>query len=108
MGRTENGDVVTREFCNEQLLSAAAAIVIFGSALTPAVAQQPSPKGPPQTMGEEGKLPATGTVGGATPEMGATPPKEMGASKRMGDEGKLPATGTMSGATPKMNSPADK
>ncbi len=28
-----------------------------------------SPKGPPKTMGDSGTLPATGTMGGAVPEM---------------------------------------
>ncbi len=82
----------------------AAAILIFGASLGPVAAEDsPSPKGPAKTMGDEGKLPATGTVGGSVPEMGATAPAEIGERKRMGDEGKLPATGAVSGATPKMN-----
>lgn len=78
--------------------------LICGIAVAPALAEdRPSPKGPPKTMGDEGKLPATGTVGGSVPEMGATAPAEIGERKRMGDEGKLPATAAGSGATPKMN-----
>ncbi len=60
----------------------------------------------PKTMGNEGKLPATGTVSDKVPDMGATAPVEGGPSKRMGDEGKLPATKAMSGATPQQNAPA--
>ena len=78
--------------------------LLCGMAVTPAFAEdRPSPKEPAKTMGDEGKLPATGTVGGSVPEMGATAPAETGQRKRMGDEGKLPATGAVSGATPKMN-----
>ncbi len=89
------------------LMSTAAAIVMFGATLVPAIAEdQRTPIAPPKTMGDEGKLPATGTVGGAVPEMGATDPKQIGPSKTMGDQGTLPATGAMSGATPKMNAPA--
>jgi hypothetical protein len=93
----------------------ATAALLLGAASLPALAQTAEPKGPPVTMGNEGKLPATGTVSGKVPEMGATGAGsgESGSSVspdgrlRMGDEpGKLPATGTVSGATPKMNAPA--
>jgi hypothetical protein len=93
----------------------ATAALLLGAASLPATAQTAEPKGPPVTMGNEGKLPATGTVSGKVPEMGATGAGsgESGSSVspdgrlRMGDEpGKLPATGTVSGATPKMNPPA--
>ncbi len=78
--------------------------LLCGMAVTPAFSEdRPSPKGPAKTMGDEGKLPATGTVGGSVLEMGATAPAEIGERKRMGDEGKLPATGAVNGATPKMN-----
>lgn len=77
--------------------------LVCGIAVAPALAEDPSPKGPAKTMGDEGKLPATGTVGGKVPDMGATAPAEVGQRKKMGDEGKLPATGAVSGATPKMN-----
>lgn len=97
-------------------LFAAVGLLATAGINAPSFAQDPSPKGPPKTMGDEGKLPATGTMGGRTPEMGATgagtgtgsdePSGRKGPPKRMGDEGKLPATGTMSGATPKMNPPA--
>jgi hypothetical protein len=82
------------------------------TALPVAAQAQTSPKGPPKTMGDEGKLPATGNVGGHVPDMGATQrPASSGAgsnspkgpSKTMGDKGKLPATGTVSGEVPKMN-----
>jgi hypothetical protein len=89
------------------LRAAAAAVVLVGSAVWPAYAEdRPAPIAPPKTMGDEGKLPPTGTVGGAVPEMGATAPVEIGPTKRMGDEGKLPATKAMGGATPPMTAPA--
>jgi hypothetical protein len=92
----------------------ATAALLLGAASLPATAQTTQPKGPPVTMGDEGKLPATGTVSGKVPEMGATGAGTGDAGSaspdgrlRMGDEpGKLPATGGMSGATPKMNAPA--
>lgn len=93
---------------------AAAAVVLMLGALAPASAEdQPVTKAPPKTMGDEGKLPATGTMGGAVPEMGAVPAEPSsgestspkGPPKRMGDEGKLPATGTMGGAVPEMTAP---
>ncbi len=44
--------------------------LICGIAVAPAFAEdRPSPKGPAKTMGDEGKLPATGAVSGATPKM---------------------------------------
>ena len=78
-----------------------------------------APKGPPKTMGDQGKLPASDTMRNAVPDM-TGPATESGATgesagtggsattgKRMGDEpGKLPATGTMSGAVPEMRGPA--
>lgn len=73
----------------------------------------PTTKGPPVTMGDEGKLPATGAVSNKVPEMGAAPaPAATGESTSvkgppvtMGDQGKLPATGTVSGAVPQMTGP---
>lgn len=94
-------------FLMKRLFSTAVAAILVGATLAPALAQdRPAPVAPPKTMGDEGKLPATGMVGGAVPAMGATAPVEIGPSKRMGDEGKLPATGAISGATPEMNAPA--
>jgi hypothetical protein len=90
----------------KHLLSAAAAGLLLGAVIAPAYGDDRTPIAPPKTMGDEGKLPATGAVSGATPDMGATAPVEVGPSKRMGDEGKLPATKGMSGATPQMNAPA--
>lgn len=101
----------------KSITTTAIAALLLGAASLPATAQTaPTTKGPPQTMGDEGKLPATGTISGKVPEMGATGAGtgEAGSSSatpdgrlRMGDEpGKLPATGGMSGATPKMNAPA--
>lgn len=97
----------------------AAAAVVLCAAFAPVHAgDQPSQKSPPKTMGEEGKLPATGTMSDKTPDMrgpevpgtpgpssneGSTSPK--GPATRMGDEGKLPATGTMRDKTPDMRGP---
>jgi hypothetical protein len=94
----------------------AIAALLLGASL-PAIAQDaPATKGPPVTMGDQGKLPATDTVSGKVPEMGATGASsgEQGAGsastkgppQRMGGEGKLPATGTVSGAVPQMTPPA--
>ena len=81
--------------------------------LTPAYAEDASsPKGPPKTMGDQGTLPSTSTVGEHVPTMGAQPaePKSgpltpKGPQVQMGDEGKLPATGTGSGRIPEMTGP---
>ena len=87
----------------------AAAILIFGVALTPAIAQDRPGATPPKTMGDEGKLPATDTMTGQVREQGATtavpntatPPRpDATPPKKMGDEGKLPATLSMSGQVP--------
>ncbi len=89
---------------------ATATVALMLGALAPASAEDPPvTKAPTKTMGDEGKLPATGTMGGAVPEMGAVPAEPgsgestspKGPPKKMGDEGKLPATGTMGGAVPK-------
>jgi hypothetical protein len=56
-------------------------------------------------MGDEGKLPATSSVGKQVPEMGATAPVESTGSHTMGDTGKLPATGTVGGAVQQQTSP---
>lgn len=93
-------------------LTASASIFALSLILTPAIAQDTSgPKGPPKTMGDEGKLPATGIGSDKVPDMGATEgsaatgagaagPK--GPPKTMGDEGKLPATGIGSDKVPQM------
>ncbi len=106
-------------------LSITSAIVIaaIGSASASAIADDGlAPKGPPKTMGDQGKLPASETMRNAVPDMtgpstgdastgestgtgGSASPK--GPAHRMGDEaGKLPATGTVSGKVPEMRGPA--
>ena len=92
------------------LSTTTAAIALLSAAFAPAIAEDRSgTKAPPKTMGDEGKLPATDTVTGKVPDMGATtaepntatPPRpDATAPKKMGDEGKLPATDTMSGQVP--------
>jgi hypothetical protein len=47
----------------------AACIVVFGLALSPAIAQDRPGATPPKTMGDEGKLPATKSMSGQVPEM---------------------------------------
>jgi hypothetical protein len=99
----------------KNIITIAVSTLLLGAALSPASAEdQPSTKGPPQTMGDDGKLPATGTVSGAVPEMRgpgvASSPSEAVPdtdAKRMGDSGKLPATGAMSGAVPQMTAPSE-
>ena len=94
------------------------AVLTFAAALATAHAEGASPvtKGPTETMGDEGKLPATNAAGSQVPDMtgpqsAATPSSGEGSSsgtsgkgpvKRMGDQGTLPATGTMGGAVPDM------
>jgi hypothetical protein len=81
----------------------------------PALADdQPSQKAPTKTMGDEGKLPATGTMNEKVQDMGATGPSSgtsgtghpKGGQHRMGNEGKLPATGTVGGALPETRAPS--
>ncbi|HRN84832.1 MAG TPA: hypothetical protein PK857_08425 [Hyphomicrobium sp.] len=106
--------------------SVTTALAIFaavGALSTVAIAtDRPSLKGPPQTMGDEGKLPASQTLTNKVPDMvgpetdsgatgassgtsGSSSPK--GPPQRMGDEaGKLPATGTVSGAVPNVRGPS--
>ena len=84
----------------------AAAALMVGVALTPAFADdQPSQATAPKTMGDEGKLPATSTVGSKVPEMGATEPMTNTGSHTMGDTGKLPATKATGGEVQQQTSP---
>ena len=47
----------------KRITMTAAALVLLGAMLTPAIAEdRPVTKAPPKTMGDEGKLPATDTV----------------------------------------------
>lgn len=99
-------------------MTTAFALAAIGAISASAIAgDRPSTKGPPWTMGEEGKLPASETMRNATPDMtgpnSAATGESSGASGsaqpgqlRMGDEpGKLPATGTVSGKVPEMRGP---
>lgn len=104
-------------------ITSAIAIAAIGAASVSAFADdRPEPKGPPKTMGDQGKLPPSDTMRNAVPDMtgpategastgesagttGSASPK--GPAMRMGDEpGKLPATGTVSGKVPEMRGPA--
>jgi hypothetical protein len=94
------------------------AIAAIGALSASAIAEDaPSTKGPPQTMGDEGKLPASETMRNAVPDMtgpntgsaatGGSSGTSGTSGLRMGDEpGKLPATGTVSGKVPEMRGPA--
>jgi hypothetical protein len=98
-------------------ITSAIVIAAIGAASATAIADDsPAPKGPPQTMGDEGKLPASETMRNAVPDMTGTSSGDAstgastgtaGTGLRMGDEpGKLPATGTVSGKVPEMRGPA--
>lgn len=94
-------------------LRAIAIIAASVVALAPACADdtRPAQKGPAKTMGDEGTLPSTSTMGGHVPTMGSgdaapyatSPVTPKGPAKRMGDEGQLPATNKMGSQVPTMN-----
>jgi hypothetical protein len=99
------------------VIAPAAVLALAATLTTGNAADRPVTKGPTETMGSEGKLPATNAAGSQVPDMtgpqsAATPAgsAEGNASgtsgkatnERMGDEGTLPATGTMGGAVPDM------
>jgi hypothetical protein len=94
-------------------LVTALAVGLLSAALPlAALAEDASPKGPPKTMGDEGTLPSTSTVGGHVPHMGTAPTDQdlapltpKGPQSTMGDEGKLPATGAGSSRVPNMTGP---
>ncbi len=84
------------------LIATAFSALLLGTALTPAIADEPS-TGPAQhRMGDEGKLPATNNVTTQVPEQGAGTGESSGTSgsHRMGDQGTLPATGNTSTRVP--------
>lgn len=92
------------------IFATAAATVLLGAATIPAIAEdQPAANSSSHTMGDSGKLPASGAVSGRVPDMGAGTGSSTGTegtSHRMGDDGKLPATNSMSNEVPKMTSPS--
>lgn len=93
------------------------AVAAIGTLSTLTIAEdRPTTKGPPQTMGDQGKLPPSETMRNAVPDMTGPNTGASGESSgtagtgkqnlRMGDEpGKLPATGTVSGKVPEMRGP---
>ncbi len=93
------------------LIATASTAIILSFVATPSIADdQTSADRTRHTMGNEGKLPASGAVSGRVPDMGAGTGSSTGTegtSHRMGDEGKLPATNSMSGQVPKMSKPMD-
>ena len=85
------------------LIATAFSVLLLGTALTPAIADDQPATGPAQhRMGDEGKLPATNSVTTQVPEQGAGTGESSGTSgsHRMGDEGTLPATGNTSTRVP--------
>jgi hypothetical protein len=88
---------------------AASAAVLLSLATTPSISEDQSPPDPARhSMGDSGKLPASGATSSRVPEMGAgtgTSTGTEGSSHRMGDEGKLPATNTITNEVPKMSKP---
>lgn len=89
-------------------LSALIAVAGLSAGLLAACSETPTqPTLGQKTMGDEGKLPATKTLGSQVPTMGTAEPTR-GPVKRMGDEGKLPATNTLSGQVPKMTTQGDQ
>lgn len=92
------------------ILATAAATLLLGAATLPATAEDtPAANGSSHTMGDSGKLPASGAVTDRIPDMGAGTGSSTGTdgtTHRMGDDGKLPATNSMSNEVPKMTSPS--
>ncbi len=88
----------------KRVLSTAAAIMVVGAMLTPAVAEdRPTPIAPPRRWVRKANFLRHSRV--RRPRWGNRS-AQVGAQKRMGDQGTLPATKGMSGATPQMNPPA--
>ena len=80
------------------------AILGLGTALAPAFAETRT-KAPEKSLGDQGQLPATSTIGSHVPNMGSTdtpPAIDENGAKRLGDEGKLPPTSTMGNKVPPM------
>lgn len=89
-------------------IAPALAALCLSAATTLAIAEDQSTDRTRHTMGNEGKLPASGAVSGRVPDMGAgtgSSTGTAGSSHRMGNEGKLPATNSMSNEVPKMTGP---
>jgi hypothetical protein len=99
-----------------------AALFAIAAIAAPAYADDRSmQKAPTESLGDEGKLPPTNTMGGEIrdmkgPDVPGTPSAAEGdssgtsgkaANKRMGDEGTLPATGTMGKKVPGMTTQHD-
>jgi hypothetical protein len=85
---------------------ATGAALLLLAAATPSLADdQPMQKASTKTMGDEGKLPPTETVGNKVPEMGATEPMTNTGSHTMGDTGTLPATKATGGEVQQQTSP---
>jgi len=85
---------------------AAGAAILLLAATTPSLADdQPTQTAPTKTLGDEGKLPPTETVGKKVPEMGATEPMTNTGSHTMGDTGTLPATKATGGELQQQTSP---
>jgi hypothetical protein len=87
--------------------AAAFAALLLSTTPTLSIADEQAPAPNRHTMGDSGKLPASGAASSRVPEMGAGTGESTGTegSHRMGDEGKLPATNAGSTRTPEMSNP---
>lgn len=90
-------------------IATASAALFLSLIAMPSIADDQTSTNPARhTMGNEGKLPASGAVNNRVPDMGAgtgSSTGTAGSSHRMGDDGKLPATNSMSNQVPKMAKP---
>jgi hypothetical protein len=91
------------------LIATASAALLLSLATIPSIADdQPSNDPARHTMGDTGKLPASGAASSRVPDMGAGTGESTGtagSAHRMGDEGKLPATNAITKEVPKMSQP---
>ena len=93
------------------LFATAFAALLLSTTPTLSIADEQTPPNR-HTMGDSGKLPASGATSSRVPGMGAGTGESTGTegSHKMGDEGKLPATNAGSTRVPEMSKPdaADK
>jgi hypothetical protein len=83
------------------------AVLLLSTTPTLSIADDQAPPPNRHTMGDTGKLPASGATSSRVPDMGAGTGSSTGTegSHRMGDEGKLPATNAGSSRVPEMSQP---
>jgi hypothetical protein len=83
------------------------AALLLSTTPTLSIADDQAPPPNRHTMGDSGKLPASGAASSRVPSMGAGTGESTGTegSHKMGDEGKLPATNAGSTRVPEMSNP---